>query len=102
MPIVRPDGVYFGNLCAIDPSPKLLSDAKTVGMFQNFAELIGRQLALEQRQEETEQALRDSRQDTELRDQFIAVLGHDLRNPLASMRAISEVMLRRQDPDMVK
>lgn len=102
VPIIRPDGVYFGNLCAIDPRPNLLSDAKTIGMFQNFAELIGRQLALEQRQEETEQALRDARQDTELRDQFIAVLGHDLRNPLASMRAISEVMLRRMDPEMAK
>lgn len=102
VPIIRPDGVYFGNLCAIDPSPNLVSDAKTIGMFQNFAELIGRQLALEQRQEETEEALRDSRQAIELRDQFIAVLGHDLRNPLASMRAISEVMLRRQDLEMVK
>lgn len=102
VPIIRPDGTYFGNLCAIDPSPNRVSDAKTISMFQSFAELIGRQLALEQRQEETEQALRDSRQDTELRDQFIAVLGHDLRNPLASMRAISETMLRRQDPDMVK
>ncbi|MEG1769068.1 MAG: GAF domain-containing sensor histidine kinase [Comamonas sp.] len=102
VPIIRPDGVYFGNLCAIDPSPNLVSDAKTIGMFQNFAELIGRQLALEQRQEETEVALRDSRQAIELRDQFIAVLGHDLRNPLASMRAISETMLRRLDPEMVK
>lgn len=102
VPIIRPDGVYFGNLCAIDPSPNRVSDAKTIGMFQNFAELIGRQLALEQRQEETEEALRDSRQAIELRDQFIAVLGHDLRNPLASMRAISEGMLRRQDPEMVK
>lgn len=102
VPIIRPDGVYFGNLCAIDPSPNLVSDAKTIGMFQNFAELIGRQLALEQRQEETEVALRDSREAIELRDQFIAVLGHDLRNPLASMRAISEAMLRRQDLEMVK
>lgn len=102
VPILRPDGSYFGNLCAIDPRPNLISDAKTVGMFQSFAELIGRQLALEQRQEETEAALRDSREATELRDQFVAVLGHDLRNPLASMRAISEVMLRRADPEMTK
>lgn len=102
VPIIRPDGAYFGNLCAIDPRPNLVSDAKTISMFQSFAELIGRQLALEQRQEETEQDLRDSRQAIELRDQFIAVLGHDLRNPLASMRAISESMLRRLDPEMVK
>lgn len=102
VPIIRPDGSYFGNLCAIDPSPNLLSDAKTIGMFQNFAELIGRQLVLEQRQQETEAALHESRQATELRDQFIAVLGHDLRNPLMSISAISEVMLRRLDPEMAK
>ena len=102
VPIIRPDGSYFGNLCAIDPSPNMVSDAKTIGMFQNFAELIGRQLVLEQRHEETEKALHDSRQATELRDQFIAVLGHDLRNPVASMRAISETMLRRQDAEMLK
>ena len=102
VPIIRPDGVYFGNLCAIDPRPNMVSDAKTIGMFQSFAELIGRQLALEQRQEATEEALRESREATELRDQFIAVLGHDLRNPLASMSAISHVMLRSQEPEVVK
>jgi signal transduction histidine kinase len=102
VPIIRPDGVYFGNLCAIDPRPNMVSDAKTIGMFQSFAELIGRQLALEQRQEATEEALRESREATELRDQFIAVLGHDLRNPLASMSAISHLMLRSQEPEVVK
>ncbi len=102
VPIVRPDGAYFGNLCAIDPRPRLVSEAKTVAMFQNFADLIGRQLALEQRQEETEDALLDARQTAELRDQFIAVLGHDLRNPLASVGAIGEIMLRRPEPDMAK
>jgi len=102
VPIIRPDGVYFGNLCAIDPRPNLVSEAKTIAMFQSFAELIGRQLALEQHQEATEEALRESREATELRDQFIAVLGHDLRNPLASMSAISHVMLRSQVPEVVK
>lgn len=102
VPIVRPDGAYFGNLCAIDPKPNRISDAKTVAMFESFAELIGRQLALEQRQEETEDALLDARQTAELRDQFIAVLGHDLRNPLASVGAIGELMLRRQEPEVAK
>lgn len=100
VPIVRPDGVYFGNLCAIDPEPKRVSDARTINMFQNFADLIGHQLALEQRQQESEDALLDARQTAELRDQFIAVLGHDLRNPLASVGAIGEIMLRRQEPEV--
>lgn len=102
VPIVRPDGEYFGNLCAIDPRPNLISDAKTVAMFESFAELIGRQLALEQHQEATEVALLDARQTAELRDQFIAVLGHDLRNPLGSVGAIGEILVRRPDPEIAR
>jgi signal transduction histidine kinase len=66
-------------------------------MFQSFAELIGRQLDVEQRQEATETALLDAQATAELRDQFIAVLGHDLRNPLASVGAIGEILARRED-----
>jgi len=102
VPIVRPDGEYFGNLCAIDPKPNLVSDAKTVAMFQSFAELIGCQLVLEQRQEATEMQLLDAHQTAELRDQFIAVLGHDLRNPLASVGAIGEILVRRPDADVAR
>ena len=36
---------------------------------------------------ELTQALSSERQPAELRDQFIAVLGHDLRNPLAAINA---------------
>ncbi|HWE77371.1 MAG TPA: PAS domain-containing sensor histidine kinase [Pseudolabrys sp.] len=35
----------------------------------------------------SDRALRTQREDAELREQFIAVLGHDLRNPLASISA---------------
>lgn len=97
VPIVRPNGEYFGNLCAIDPSPHRVSDPKTVSMFESFAELIGRQLDLEQLQTETETALLDAKASAELREQFIAVLGHDLRNPLASVGAIGEILARRVD-----
>ena len=39
--------------------------------------------------------LKDERQTSELREQFIAVLGHDLRNPLASISAGARILLRR-------
>ena len=41
------------------------------------------------------QRLDDERQTAELREQFIAVLGHDLRNPLASIRAGVTLLSRR-------
>ena len=40
------------------------------------------------------QRLDDERQTAELREQFIAVLGHDLRNPLASIRAGATLLAR--------
>lgn len=39
--------------------------------------------------------LRHERETAELREQFIAVLGHDLRNPLASISAGARILLRR-------
>jgi phosphoserine phosphatase RsbU/P len=39
--------------------------------------------------------LKDERETSELREQFIAVLGHDLRNPLASISAGTRILSRR-------
>ncbi|TCK43900.1 signal transduction histidine kinase [Paraburkholderia sp. BL8N3] len=102
VPIVLSSGEYFGNLCAIDPRPRVVSDPRTVTMFTLFAELIALQLESEGRQLETESALVNERAGSELREQFIAVLGHDLRNPLAAVSASAELLVRRsQEPETV-
>ncbi len=41
VPIVLPDGGFFGTLCAIDPAPAPLDGPETIGMFTMFADLIG-------------------------------------------------------------
>jgi signal transduction histidine kinase len=87
MPILRPDGRFFGTLCAIDPRPVRLKTPETIGMFRLFADLIGFHLDIQERLTISETTLLDERKGTELREQFIAVLGHDLRNPLASVDA---------------
>lgn len=79
VPIVKRDGTYFGNLCAIDPNPHEVSNARIVAMFQGFADLIAHTLEIEDKQTATADALTDAVATAELRDQFIAVLGHDLR-----------------------
>ena len=48
---------------------------------------------------ELTQALSSERQPAELRDQFIAVLGHDLRNPLAAINAGARMLLRGEHDD---
>jgi signal transduction histidine kinase len=92
MPIYRPDGRFFGTLCAIDPKPARLKTPETVGMFRLFADLIAFHLDAQDRLKVSEKALLDERQSAELREQFIAVLGHDLRSPLAAIDAGAVVL----------
>jgi signal transduction histidine kinase len=94
VPIFRPGGEFFGTLCAIDPRPARLNKSETLGMFKLFAELIALHLDSQERLAASEAALTDERKTAELREQFIAVLGHDLRNPLASIDAGTRVLRR--------
>lgn len=93
-PIRRADGTFFGTLCAIDPRPRRLSTPETVGMFKLFADLIGFHLDAQDRIARSEAALLNERQIADLREQFIAVLGHDLRNPLAAIDAGASLLAR--------
>jgi signal transduction histidine kinase len=92
MPIHLPDGRFFGTLCAIDPRPARLKTPETIGMFRLFAELIAVHLDTLERLEISETALLDERRSSELREQFIAVLGHDLRSPLGAIDAGARVL----------
>jgi signal transduction histidine kinase len=78
MPIRLADGSFFGTLCAIDPEPHRLNTPETVQMFEMFAEVIGFQLSAIKN-------LLDEQNTSAIREEFIAVLGHDLRNPLGSI-----------------
>jgi signal transduction histidine kinase len=87
-------GEFFGTLCAIDPNPAKLNNPQTIGMFELFADLIGEQLDGQARLATSEAALMDAQAVGELRDQFIAVLGHDLKNPLAAVDGGARILLR--------
>jgi len=94
MPIMLADGSFFGTLCAIDPRPARLNTPQTVGMFKLFAELIATHLDAANRVAVSEASLLGERETSELREQFIAMLGHDLRNPLASIASGTKLLLR--------
>ena len=94
MPIILADGSFFGTLCAIDPRPARLNTPQTIGMFKLFAELIATHLDAANRLAPSEARLLGERETSELREQFIAVLGHDLRNPLASIAAGTNLLTR--------
>ena len=95
MPITLADGSFFGTLCAIDTVPRTLNTPEIVGMFQLFANLIAFHLDAHDRMDQ-------ERQSSELREQFIAVLGHDLRNPLASLDAGTRMLQRSVTDDKGK
>jgi len=95
VPIVFANGRYFGNLCAIDPRPAKVMDPRIIGTFQRFARLIAMQLEAELSREKSENALRDERAASELREQFMAILGHDLRNPLQAVAMSSAIIEKR-------
>src|SRR6202012_5256896 len=94
MPIKLSDGTFFGTLCAIDPRPARLNTPQTIGMFKLFAELIAIHLDATDRVAASEARLLSERESSELREQFIAVLGHDLRNPLASIAAGTKMLAK--------
>ncbi len=97
-PITMPDGRFFGTLCAIDPKPASLNSPEISGMFALFAELIAYHLHAEEKLITAESTLHEERQVSELREQFIGVLGHDLRNPLGAL-SMGTTLLRDTDLD---
>jgi signal transduction histidine kinase len=94
MPIIRSDGSFWGTLCAIDPKPATVETPQVIGTFKLFAELIAHHLDAGDRLRATEASLERERELSELHEQFIAVLGHDLRNPLAAVDAGTSRLIR--------
>jgi hypothetical protein len=88
VPIILADGRYFGNLCAIDPAPAKVADPKIMGMFTRFAALIALQL-------DSEMSVRDAHNADELREHLMAILGHDLRNPLQAVYSAGALLEKR-------
>lgn len=95
IPIHDTSGAFFGTLCGLDPLPLTLSDPKTVKSLELFAQLISKQLEAERRHADRVSELTDERHTAQLREQFIAVLGHDIRTPLSSILHGAEILQRR-------
>jgi signal transduction histidine kinase len=95
VPIFRTDGRFFGTICALDPNPAPLKSSTIQSTMESFARMLALQIEAEENQQHTEAALKQERETSQLREQFIAVLGHDLRNPLFAISAGAEMLLRK-------
>ncbi|KAA8696773.1 Sensor histidine kinase [Pseudomonas caricapapayae] len=95
VPIFLSDGTFFGTICALDPKPARLTGTPIESMMTSFARLLALQIEAEENLQQVRDDLLAEREVAELREQFIAVLGHDLRNPLFAINAGAELLLRR-------
>jgi K+-sensing histidine kinase KdpD len=102
MPIMLKDGTFFGTLCAIDPKPNHLKNSETISMFKLFAELIAFHINANEQIATSELQLNEERQIAELREQFIAILGHDLRNPVTAISNAAQLLLHMPADERVK
>jgi signal transduction histidine kinase len=102
IPIRRADGSFFGTLCAIDLEPRKLNNDRVLSMFRLFAQMIGEGLEADEALSDSTSALRDERKRSYVQERFIAILAHDLRNPVQALTAGLKMMERRELDDRAK
>jgi len=96
IPIHRSDGSFFGTLCAIDTEPRDVKHPRAVAMLEMFADIIGQSIETEERLEVQKQLIAHEQELARIQEEFVAVLGHDLRNPVAALD--SGVRLLSREP----
>ena len=102
-----PDGLPLGTICVLDYEPRELDEnqkallrlmAQQIMKLFELRRLNAQERSARERAETDARAigtkLSDVAREAELREQFIAVLGHDLRNPLASIQAGAHLVKR--------
>jgi len=92
IPIVKANGDFFGTLCAIDSVPANLDEPAIAKTLTLFAQLIAMSLDTQRHLADTQAELVNAHESGRLREQFIAVLGHDLRTPLSAIRMSTDLL----------
>ena len=102
VPLFLRNGSFFGTLCAIDPQPAHIKNPETIAMFKFYADLIAFHFDAVNSVAESAMRLKEERELSELREQFIAILGHDLRNPVGAVQNVAQIMLRMNTDDRMQ
>lgn len=102
VPIFRQDGSYFGNVCALDSEPRALTTGNAEELMTLLAQLVSFHLEQDERHRRSNDELSDARTTGKLRDEFIAILGHDLRTPLSSIVMTAGALAKKDDPEIAK
>jgi signal transduction histidine kinase len=94
-PVILANGRYFGMLCALDPTSIDNADDRIESKFRCLSSVVASQIDQLLLRDLEKTAFLDERAAGLLREQFIAILGHDLRNPLQAIFASSDLLARR-------
>ena len=99
-PLITPDDEVLGALCVIDDKirPAGLTD-RQVEALRALSRQVMTQLELRRVNAAVKNDLSIANDTAKLREQFIAILGHDLRNPLAALDAGTKLFLREAPSD---
>ncbi len=106
LPLVT-DGQLLGALCFGFSTPQTFTrrERELVGtVAQQCAQALGRARVLEAERRACERAERASAElgrAAELREQLLAMLGHDLRTPLSAITMAADLLVRRASPQDV-
>lgn len=95
VPIILGDGEFFGTLCGLDPEPRRLKTPEVLETFGLFADLIATQLDSQRALAVQGSELKTERSFGRVREEFLAILGHDLRNPVSAIQAGARLLKRR-------
>lgn len=102
VPLLRKDGSFFGTLCALDTQPAQISKPEVVNMFLLYADLISFHLNAVEQVSAAQRQLKEEQETSASRDSFIAILGHDLRNPLGAISNSAQLLLRMPLDDRMR
>lgn len=105
VPLNRLNGESFGTLCALDTLPSDLSE-ENFEIFNLLASLIVYELEADERQQRSRSELEAARRVGETQARMMGILGHDLRNPLNTVKMAATLMSKQilsaeQSIDMV-
>ncbi|MEO8603907.1 MAG: ATP-binding protein [bacterium] len=100
--IRRADGSTIATLCAVTP---ILRDGEPIGSVVELRDVSAEQRAAQDREallEVTEQARANAETASRSKDEFLAILSHELRSPLQAMVGwLAALRLHPEDPAMV-
>lgn len=90
-PLAAENGHHLGALCVLDREPRKLSTAQKNALNILSAQVMKR-LELSRAKRELERQNDQLRKVTQLRTRLLNVLAHDVRSPLASIRAVMDLI----------